>query len=36
MGNNKTNKGTPMTLHRYVRVVSFAALLLIVPTAVSA
>jgi hypothetical protein len=33
MGNNKT-KETPMTLHRCIRVLSFAALLLIVPAGI--
>jgi hypothetical protein len=33
MGNNKT-KDTPMTLHRYIRVLSFAALLIIVPAGI--
>jgi hypothetical protein len=35
VGNNKT-KETPMTLHRCVRVLSLAALLLIVPAGVFA
>ena len=35
MGNMK-NKETPMTVHRYIRVVSFAALLFIVPAGVFA
>jgi hypothetical protein len=34
MGNKKTNKGMPMTLHRCIRVFSLAALLLIVPAGV--
>jgi hypothetical protein len=33
MGNNKT-KDTPMALHRFVRVASFFALLMIVPAGV--
>jgi hypothetical protein len=33
MGNNKT-KDTPMTLHRFIRVTSFFALLMIVPAGV--
>jgi hypothetical protein len=35
MGNDK-NRETPMKVHRYVRVVSFAALLIIVPAGVLA
>ena len=31
---NKNNKETPMTMHRYIRVVSFAALLIIVPAGI--
>ncbi len=31
---NKNTKGRPMTLHRIIRVSSFAALLLIVPAGV--
>lgn len=34
MGPNKTNKETPMTMHRCIRVFSLAALLLIVPAGV--
>lgn len=34
MGYKKTNKETPMTVHRCIRVCSFAALLLIVPAGV--
>jgi hypothetical protein len=33
---NKNNKETPRTVHRYIRVVSFAALLFIVPAGVFA
>jgi hypothetical protein len=33
MGNNKT-KETPMTLHRCIRVLSLAALLIIVPAGI--
>ena len=35
MGNNK-NKDQPMTLHRCLRVVSLAALLIIVPAGIMA